>query len=332
MKYKVGDKCKVLKNVCGEYNSKEGADHIKITGIRERSNDYCYDILDKDGNELGKCWGCLKDQHIELIETKPVPPFYVDCPTQEIWDKVEKKMFDMGYKWYMGERLNPLSYKFMCIDEYGRIFGAEVEFATEGGKHIPYQQFLGEEVKREFKVGDKVRILAHNTYDFSGSHGNATGRTGYIEDEENSVWSQPGGKGNYLGIFDTTELELITPVEEKEEKPKMRGYAFTNVIWDEFATYSSPKKGNPFYKFSKSIMDTLRTIPARIKKLLSNELQKMYQLNWIDSELRPTEKGVQALNEFLFDKYEKELGAIASEKVEEAEKAMKEREEDEDAD
>ena len=153
-----------------------------------------------------------------------------------------------------------------------------------------------------YKVGDKVRSKQ--------SDEKYTGVIISINKDEKYATVKRDGKGDY-------DKWLCNIVEDK--------IATAHGVWD----------GKSFLELvsdtpSISIMDTLRTIPARIKKLLSKELANFYKLGWVDSDLDPTARGVEALNSFLFDKYEKELGVIAKAEVKKALKASKKKEVDED--
>lgn len=90
----------------------------------------------------------------ELVEDRPqfTPPFYVDCPTPEIWERVEKKLFEMGYGWH-GDGKYHLD-KWHCYgtesaistDKNRELGYSPVSFYhNEGwGKLVPHQTFLGE--------------------------------------------------------------------------------------------------------------------------------------------------------------------------------------------
>ena len=73
-------------------------------------------------------------------------------------------------------------------------------------------------------------------------------------------------------------------------------------------------------------MDTLKSIPAKIKKILNESYRAFYKLGWIDEELDLTGAGKHHLNEFLLEKFEKEFGEFAINKVAEIETANKKKE------
>lgn len=336
MKYKVGMQVRIIR---GDGNCNLG-DVGKIVKIARKT----YSGWDLDYGD-GQPKGNWSEKYLEPVTTFE-PPFYVDCPTQEIWDKVEKKMFEMGGDGLKKNYWNEYKEESAILlnedkeNEYSDL--AFYKRDSEYGKHIPYQQFLGE-VKREFKVGDRVKILAHNAYDFSGSHGNATGRIGYIEDEENSVWSQPSGKGDYLGIFHDSELKLITPVEEKEEKhknlvaeyPLPPMYPSHNDMYLGFGpgvNLPMPERVNPFYKLSKSLMSGFKKATAFIKRL-GEPLSTYYSLGWVElenDEFTTTPEGKQALADFTLIGGAKTFEEYAKKELARRKKASKVKDEEED--
>ena len=67
MKYKVGDKVRVLKDKqvsCGSFSSKENLEYLIIT---RSDSSYSYDGYDKSDNKITSCSGCYKDEHLELL-------------------------------------------------------------------------------------------------------------------------------------------------------------------------------------------------------------------------------------------------------------------------
>lgn len=70
-----------------------------------------------------------------------------------------------------------------------------------------------------------------------------------------------------------------------------------------------------------SMMSKLKSIPARLKRMLNANFRAFYSLGWVDSDLEITEKGEDALTDFIFDKFEKELGEVAKKEVAKIKKA-----------
>ena len=69
MKYKVGDVAKINEDSleeCGLANRLK-ATHIKITEVVD---DYYYYGLLKNGERVGKCYGCFTDEHLEQVEKR----------------------------------------------------------------------------------------------------------------------------------------------------------------------------------------------------------------------------------------------------------------------
>ena len=70
-----------------------------------------------------------------------------------------------------------------------------------------------------------------------------------------------------------------------------------------------------------SLMSRLKSIPARLKRMLNANFRAFYSLGWVDGNLDITEDGKGALMNFLFDKFEKELGEVAKKEVAKIKKA-----------
>lgn len=81
---------------------------------------------------------------------------------------------------------------------------------------------------------------------------------------------------------------------------------------------NSPQKG-----FIETCMETLREIPNKIKRFLNAQYKAFYQLGWVDEDLDLTEEGQSELLAFLLDKFEKDFGEVARERIEEIEKEQK---------
>ena len=73
---------------------------------------------------------------------------------------------------------------------------------------------------------------------------------------------------------------------------------------------NSPHKGG-----IQTFMDTLRSIPAKIKRILNPNYKAFYQLEWVDEELDLTAQGRIELLDMLLDKHEAELGELAKKEV-----------------
>lgn len=91
-------------------------------------------------------------------------------------------------------------------------------------------------------------------------------------------------------------------------------------------SFSIGSEPNYFATLFKKTMDTLKSIPAKIKKILNESYRAFYKLGWIDEELDLTGAGKHHLNEFLLEKFEKEFGEFAINKVAEIETANKKKE------
>lgn len=75
-------------------------------------------------------------------------------------------------------------------------------------------------------------------------------------------------------------------------------------------------------------MSYLRSIPAKIKRILNVNYQAFYKLGWVDSELDLTSEGKTALLDILLSKNEKELGDVARKQVRDLKKKAKSEDEE----
>ena len=65
--YKIGDTLKPIDgSECRSYNDQQNAVAIRITNI-DSDSDYHYDILNKEGEELGSCNCCFKDENLTPV-------------------------------------------------------------------------------------------------------------------------------------------------------------------------------------------------------------------------------------------------------------------------
>lgn len=158
MKFKVGDRVKSV----GKNDPSFGYEGV-IAKVRYDGCSYTVKFDNfKEGHSGdiepdSRSYYFVEEKNLELVsDSKFTPPFYVDCPTEEIWNKVEQKMFDMGYYW-AGTRCSrsPSGYfkygKEMAIsdkDKDLRVNNIEPDhFKKIGYKHISHQDFLGEDVE-----------------------------------------------------------------------------------------------------------------------------------------------------------------------------------------
>ena len=164
----------------------------------------------------------------------------------------------------------------------------------------------------KFKVGDKVKILQCTFHEDLNDcvhvgvlkapyHTTVTEVENFTGDNWYAV---KGGRNDTDWVDD--ELELV---EEPYTSQSVGMYALTDY------GYSNNNKGG--------IMATLRTIPKQVKRILNANYKAFYKLRWIDSELKLTDEGDDAVMAFLVEKYEKELGDIAKAEVKELEEENK---------
>ena len=77
MKYKVGDKLKVLNpEECGSYSSYKNTAYIIITNKAESIAEYYYDIYNSDNHVVYSCYGCFTDEDLAPYDEleKPKQP------------------------------------------------------------------------------------------------------------------------------------------------------------------------------------------------------------------------------------------------------------------
>ena len=106
-----------------------------------------------DGNKYGVNF---TDNMLEPLLTLP---FYVDCPTEEVWNDVLKKATKMGFL------TKPFEWRYRCKDGTP-VFYFEADKHLEhchdgyknnfGYKHIPHGEFLEDETKISIKKLDKL--------------------------------------------------------------------------------------------------------------------------------------------------------------------------------
>jgi len=93
----------------------------------------------------------------------------IECPSQDIFKKVEAKLIDLGFKWYSSN-----SYK----DDHNWINVHPDKDLTSGNgkffnKKLSYKDILGD----EFKVGDKVKLINTKTAYVSSLDGTLSSTT-----------------------------------------------------------------------------------------------------------------------------------------------------------
>ena len=119
---------------------------------------------------------------------------------------------------------------------------------------------------------------------------------------------------------------ISEPEEKKEEHVRVDMWV---PCQGDCSISIAPITNSPPQGAMQTIMDTLTSIPAKIKRFLNANYRAFYQLGWVDENLNLTEKGGSALQDFLFDKYEKELGEVAIKEVAQIKKAAKKKDDDE---
>ena len=158
IKFEVGDMVRVRKDlIVGKYYGKFylGKEWEKFKGMTAKITRVDADdtYLLNIGEDKSSHWWTNEMLEPTNIPT-PTPPFYVDCPTREIWDMVEAGMFKLGYEWNGGKRkgtdwdvyeinsamsVGKDKVMMYCEMEYYKTHNEDNEY----GNHILYKMFLG---------------------------------------------------------------------------------------------------------------------------------------------------------------------------------------------
>ncbi len=91
--------------------------------------------------------------------------------------------------------------------------------------------------------------------------------------------------------------------------------------WDssggEYYATHEPYSDFPFIQFDNNTKKMTKTVSSMAKKLLDADSQALVQAGFISESLTITQEGSDALREIMFDKYKKELVAVAKSKIKE---------------
>jgi len=95
-----------------------------------------------------------KEHWLELVQpvnksvNQLTPPFYVNCPTEEIWNKVVEKMKSMGYSLFAGQTENDRR-EYVWVDRDNTFMSLHSEHLCRG-IFVDYHDFLG--IEREDRL------------------------------------------------------------------------------------------------------------------------------------------------------------------------------------
>ena len=154
MKYKKGMMVRIIGSIDSKgwrWGDEDMVGEVgKITQVCKDKESITY-IIDKNK------WGTNFTEN--MIEPLLTPPFYVDCPTEEVWNDVLKKATEMGFL------TKPFEWRYRCKDGTP-VFYFEADKHLEhchdgyknnfGYKHIPHSEFLEDETKISIKKLDKL--------------------------------------------------------------------------------------------------------------------------------------------------------------------------------
>lgn len=129
---------------------------------------------------------------------------------------------------------------------------------------------------------------------------------------------------NYLGLSATTTCGALTPDSMRDAYQYLLREPMKPVYvgWDfgiNTTTGKQPRKG---------IMDTLRSIPKKLQRLMDKGMQARFQLGRLNDRLELTSEGQSDLMDYLADLHADELGKRAIADLKEVKKARKESEEE----
>ena len=331
---KVGDKIRIIKMYGGD-NSKYNGDVVVVTNVGNHYPEIfsCNEIEDPVDTESDEC------ERVKAAK-KPLLKRFKNNTLVKITknDKYPETGYpsryyekSIGLVGYTQHNYNNHYYTLWSKqDGKGEYYGFFVRSELEEIKQEGYP-------KCKFKVGDKVINI----------------ETGDIDTVKSIPGDEEYDRVNYCNAsmgFDTidhswnlqadwklapqptpikfkrySEIKATEDISQKElmditDKLGQNASDSLDKIWfDAYNTFTNninnSKKGG--------IMSYIRSIPARIKKLLNSNFKSFYSLGWVDEELNITSAGRTALIDVIFDKFEKELGVAASTEVKRLKKLEK---------
>lgn len=187
-----------------------------------------------------------------------------------------------------------------------------------------------------FKVGSKVKIIKTN---WSGRCKEELGKIGYIVedygldcDKRWEVRNSNSVNGEYLGLYNNDELELIESPkkkEVKEEKAEENRWEYKGIPIIEredcpngmfYFMNGDSLTGLIDFGFSKPKKKVMATLSNIAKKILDPDLRALVEVGYLDSELELTDEGEEAVLELMFFANKEELAKQAKKELKERKK------------
>jgi hypothetical protein len=189
---------------------------------------------------------------------------------------------------------------------------------VNGNSHLV--QMSGDNMPK-FKIGDKVK--GYNPYCLSGE---VVGKIVWGPHTEPigkfRVWGVEVEGGSVL-ILDEYDLEHYI----KEKPMTLYSSHISSKDWGYMALQDEIAKTLTDSQKKGGVMEMLRSIPDRLKRMLREEWRACYRLGWLNEDLSLTIYGSEELINYLFDK---EMGQKVPETFGDyAVKTLKEREKEE---
>lgn len=176
----------------------------------------------------------------------------------------------------------------------------------------------------EPKTGDKCLIIGNgetesllpHSFDIGDvvSFEKKSDRGNYIFDTQKTL-KKAVGRSHFV-VLPREEVSASDTLDVGREKIEI--HLCSDKAWTAYTSLveSTKQKGG--------LMSYIKTIPTRLKRVLNADLRAMYQVGWIDGDLDPTDDGQEAVIDFIFTKFEKELGELAKAELKDRKKQEKE--------
>ena len=267
----------------------------------------------------------------------------IHCPTKELWEKVQIKMFEFTEWNFGGKEIKSHwdTYKEDTIltslkeDNYKLMF-AYKKWAEEAYSHIPIIP-AEEYLKEEFKVGDKVII--HKPDDTSESPGWMSkmdkwdGKEVTIETlfgdcfdiKEDNYWSFANSWAEKASpiVKSKDGINVGDREEELHEVIDRFQYNYSSTygisLSELFNNAFSTKYTNQCDEGHLTNKHMLQKLTSTIKRLLNKNLQTQYRAGYINGGFELTDRGKDALLSLLAIDKEKELAELAQDFIDEVE-------------
>lgn len=139
----------------------------------------------------------------------------------------------------------------------------------------------------------------------------------FVTQEMREMCGNLNGGDSILGTTTITVTKLLGEEDIEYEWINPKGKKCTDVF-----CVKRKHLTNPVYKDNKPTT-FMEKLTSTLKRVLNSDLQAMYKAGYINGGLELTSKGQSALFGILLSAHEAELGKLATEELEEAEKTCK---------